>query len=61
VQLTLYGVSENKEKRVTVIVQLLAVTQTPPIGSTPWWLPQDCPEAGHYGQKVVTAAKESEV
>jgi hypothetical protein len=55
VQLTLYGVSENEEKGMTVLVQLLAVTQTPPLGSAPWCLLQDCPEAGHYGQKVVAA------
>jgi hypothetical protein len=56
VHLTLYGVSENKEKGVTRLVQLLAVTLTPPVGSTLWRLPQDCPETGQYGQKVVTAA-----
>jgi hypothetical protein len=61
VQLTLCVVSENEEKGVTVQVQLPAVTQTPPVGSTPWCLPQDCPEAGHYGQKVVAAALESEL
>jgi hypothetical protein len=56
VHLTLYGVSENTKKGMTVLVQLLAVTQTPPVGSTLWYLPQNCPEAGHYGQKVVTDA-----
>jgi hypothetical protein len=35
VQLTLYGITENEEKGVTVLVQLLAVTQTTPVGSTP--------------------------
>jgi hypothetical protein len=35
VQLTLYGITGNEEKGVTVLVQLLAVTQTTPVGSTP--------------------------